>query len=185
MLIGYAWMSTSDQNLDRQMSVLTAVGCSKIFADKEPGKNAERPQLLLLLDYARPGDALVVASLDKLARSLQDLISLVVGLRRSGVGFKALHENLDTTTPGGRLIFDVFAALADFLRELIVDGTREGLAAARARGHVGGRPTVMSAEKIAAARALLPEESVAAIARQIGVSRSTLYAHMGAVTAGT
>lgn len=185
VLIGYARVSASDQSLDRQITALSAAGCSRIFADTGPGKSAERPELLLLLDYARPGDAIVVASLDRLARSLQDLISLVVGLRQGGVGFKALDENLDTTTPGGRLIFDVFAALAGFLRELIVDGTREGLAAARARGHVGGRPTVMSADKVAAARALLPEESIASIARQIGVSRSTLYAHMGEVTAGT
>ncbi len=128
-----------------------------------------------------PGDTLVVASLDRLSRSLQDLISIVADLRERGVGFKSLHEQLDTTTPGGRLIFHVFAALAEFIRELIVEGTREGLDAARARGRVGGRPTVMTPEKLAAARALLPDNSVSAIARIVGVSRGTLYAHMDAI----
>jgi DNA invertase Pin-like site-specific DNA recombinase len=118
-----------------------------------------------------------------LGRSLQDLITLVADLRRRGIGFKSLHESLDTTTPGGRLIFHVFAALAEFIRELIVEGTLEGLEAARQRGRVGGRPTVMTPEKLAAARSLLPDNSISAIARMLGVSRGTLYAHMAKVTA--
>lgn len=105
----------------------------------------------------RPGDTLVVASLDRLSRSLQDLIAMVAELRRRQVGFRSLHEQLDATTPGGRLVFHVFAALAEFIRELIVEGTREGPDAARARGRVGGRPPVMTPEKIAAAQSLLPE----------------------------
>ena len=139
-LIGYARVSTSGQNLDRQTRALTKAGCIRVFADKLSGKTADRPELAACLDYLRAGDTLVVPSLDRLSRSLQDLITLVAGLRRRGVGFRSLHEALDTTTPGGRLVFHVFAALAEFIRELIVEGTREGLDAARARGQRLGRP---------------------------------------------
>ena len=127
-----------------------------------------------------PGDTLVVPALDRLGRSLQDLIATVTDLRGREVGFTSLYENLDTTTPGGRLIFHVFAALAEFIRELIVSGTREGLAAARARGRVGGRPTVINTELIRSARDLLPnpDASVASIARLLGVSPGTLYNHI-------
>ncbi len=126
------------------------------------------------------GDTLVVPSLDRLSRSLQDLITTVGDLRRREVGFTSLHENLDTTTPGGRLVFHVFAALAEFIRELIISGTREGLAAARARGRVGGRPTVVTPEIIRAARDMLPnpDASVTAIAKLLGVSPGTLYNHI-------
>ncbi|WP_255657259.1 recombinase family protein [Actinoplanes sp. L3-i22] len=119
-------------------------------------------------------------ALDRLGRSLQDLITTVGGLRKQDVGFRSLHENLDTTTPGGRLIFHVFAALAEFIRELIVSGTHEGLAAARARGRVGGRPSVISPEILRAARDMLPnpEASVASIAKLLGVSPGTLYNHI-------
>ena len=181
-LIGYSRVSTRDQNLDRQTDALTAAGCLRIFADKRSGKTSARPELAKALDFMRPGDTLVVASLDRLSRSLADLIAMVAELRRRGVGFRSLHEQLDTTTPGGRLVFHVFAALAEFIRELIVEGTREGLDAARARGRVGGRPPVMTPEKIAAARSLLPDNSISAIARMVGVSRGTLYAHMDAIT---
>ena len=181
-LVGYARVSTRDQNLDRQTDALTEAGCLRIFADRKSGKSSARPELGKALDFMRPGDTLVVASLDRLSRSLQDLITIVADLRRRGVGFQSLHEQLDTTTPGGRLIFHVFAALAEFIRELIVEGTREGLDAARARGRVGGRPPVMTPEKIQAARALLPDNSISAIARIVGVSRGTLYAHMDAIT---
>ena len=119
-------------------------------------------------------------SLDRLSRSLQDLITIVAGLRRKGVGFRSLHEALDTTTPGGRLVFHVFAALAEFIRELIVEGTREGLDAARARGQRLGRPPAMTAEQIRQARGLvtLPGNSIASIARLLGVSRSTIYKYL-------
>jgi len=182
-LVGYSRVSTRDQNLDRQTDALAAAGCLRIFADKASGKTSARPELAKALDFMRPGDTLVVASLDRLSRSLADLIAMVAELRRRSVGFRSLHEQLDTTTPGGRLVFHVFAALAEFLRELIVEGTREGLEAARARGRVGGRPPVMTPEKIAAARSLLPDNSISAIARMVGVSRGTLYAHMDAITA--
>ena len=179
-LVGYARISTTGQLLDRQLHALTAAGCQKVFADKKSGKNIEREELWRCLDYLRPGDTLVVPALDRLGRSLQDLISIVAGLRQRGIGFRSLHEALDTTTPGGRLVFHVFAALAEFIRELIVDGTNEGLAAARARGQRLGRPPAMNAEQIRQARAMLtrPDESVSSIARLLGVSRSTLYKHL-------
>lgn len=137
------------------MTALTAAGCTRIFADKKSDKNAEREELWKALDYLWPGDTLVVPSLDRLGRSLQDLISIVAGLRKRGVGFRSLHEAVDTTTPGGRLVFHVFAALAEFTRELIVEGTHEGLAAARARGQRLGRPPAMTPEQIRHARDLL------------------------------
>src|SRR5512142_2667790 len=168
--IGYARVSTGGQKLERQLDALTAAGCRKVFAEKQSGRDTDRPQLAACLEFMTAGDTLVVPSLDRLSRSLSDLITVVAGLRRRGVGFTSLHENLDTTTPGGRLVFHVFAALAEFIRELIVSGTREGLAAARARGRVGGRPTVMDAAKIRAARDMLPnpEASITSIAKMLG-----------------
>ncbi|MFL1427390.1 MULTISPECIES: recombinase family protein [unclassified Nocardiopsis] len=185
-LVGYARVSTQGQKLDRQLAALETAGCSKIFADKKSGKNAQRPDLKACLAYLRPGDTLVVASLDRLARSLADLITLVSDLRRAGIGFRSLHEALDTTTPGGRLVFHVFAALAEFIRELIVQGTKEGLDAARAAGKRLGRPPAMSPEQIRHARDLLtrPDNSVASIARLLGVSRSTLYKHVPELSGG-
>ncbi|MFD6274705.1 recombinase family protein [Streptomyces sp. NPDC060209] len=147
------------------------------FADKKSGKNDLRPELKACHAFLAPGDTLVVPSLDRYGRSLQDLVNMVVELRERGVGFQSLHEALDTTTPGGRLIFHVFTALAEFIRELIVAGTHEGLAAARARGKVGGRPTVVNEDLIRAARDMLPnpENSVTTIAKILGVSVGTLY----------
>lgn len=178
--IGYARVSTGGQKLERQLDALTRAGCRRIFAEKKSGKNADRPELVAALEFMRPGDTLVVPSLDRLSRSLQDLITTVADLRRRGVGFTSLHENLDTTTPGGRLVFHVFAALAEFIRELIVAGTREGLAAARERGRVGGRPSVVTPDLIRAARDLLPnpEHSITSIAKLLGVSPGTLYNHI-------
>lgn len=179
-LVGYGRVSTREQNLDRQQLALTKAGCIRVFTDKLSGKNTNRPELAACLNYLRPGDTLTVLSLDRLARSLPDLISIVGDLRRREVGFKSLHENLDTTTPAGRLIFHVFAALAEFIRELIVEGTNEGLAAARARGKRLGRPPAMDEEMVARARRMLtqPEETVASIAALLGVSRSTLYKYV-------
>lgn len=178
--IGYARVSTGGQKLERQIDALTAAGCRRIFAEKQSGRDTDRPELAACLDFMAPGDTLVVPALDRLSRSLQDLITTVGDLRRRGVGFTSLHENLDTTTPGGRLVFHVFAALAEFIRELMVSGTREGLAAARARGRVGGRPTVVNAEILRAARDMLPnpEASVTSIAKLLGVSPGTLYNHI-------
>ncbi len=178
--IGYARVSTGCQQLDRQIDALTAAGCRRIFADKKSGKDADRPDLVAALDFLQPGDTLVVPSLDRLSRSLQDLITMVGDLRKRQVGFTSLHENLDTTTPGGRLVFHVFAALAEFIRELIVSGTREGLAAARMRGRVGGRPTVVTPEILRAARDMLPNpaNSIESISKILGVSPGTLYNHI-------
>ncbi|MFF9489219.1 recombinase family protein [Streptomyces sp. NPDC014676] len=178
--IGYARVSTSGQKLERQLDALNAARCRKIFADKKSGKNALRPELKACHAFLDPGDTLVVPSLDRYGRSLQDLISMVAELRTRGIGFTSLHENLDTTTPGGRLVFHVFAALAEFIRELIVIGTNEGLAAARERGRVGGRPSVATEEVIRAARDLLPDpgRSITSIAKLLGVSPGTLYNHI-------
>ncbi|QGK68701.1 helix-turn-helix domain-containing protein [Allosaccharopolyspora coralli] len=183
--VGYARVSTADQNLRRQVDALTGAGCIRVFEEKLSGKNAERPELWTCLDYLRKGDTLVVLELSRLGRSLQDLLSLVSELRRRGVEFTSLHENLDTTTPGGRLVFHVFAALAEFIRELIVDGTREGLAAAKANGVRLGRPPAMTPEQIRHARALLaePDTTVASIARLLGVSRSTIYKYLPELSA--
>ncbi|MDQ1051524.1 recombinase family protein [Streptomyces sp. V4I2] len=178
--IGYARVSTGGQKLERQLDALTAAGCRKIFADKKSGKDALRPELKACHAFLDAGDTLVVPSLDRYGRSLQDLINMVAELRERGIGFTSLHENLDTTTPGGRLVFHVFAALAEFIRELIVIGTKEGLAAARARGRVGGRPSVATEEIIRAARDLLPNpgRSITSIAKLLGVSPGTLYNHI-------
>lgn len=185
-LIGYARVSTKGQLLDRQLAALKAAGCARIFADKKSGKNAEREELWAVLDYLRPGDTLVVPSLDRLGRSIQDLIAIVSGLRERGIGFTSLHEALDTTTPGGRLVFHVFAALAEFIRELIVQGTNEGLEAARARGARLGRPPAMTAEQIRHARDLLtrPGNTVTSIAKLLGVSRNTIYKYVPELKGG-
>lgn len=185
-LIGYARVSTKGQLLDRQIAALEAAGCQRIFSDKKSGKNAEREELKKALDYLRPNDTLIVPSLDRLGRSIKDLIGIVGSLREQGIGFRSLHESLDTTTPGGRLVFHVFAALAEFIRELIVQGTHEGLAAARARGERLGRPPAMTEEQIRHARAMLadPEASISSIAKLLGVSRMTIYKYVPELAAG-
>ncbi|MFJ2877187.1 recombinase family protein [Streptomyces sp. NPDC086796] len=165
---------------------LTEARCIRIFSDKKSGKNAEREELWKALDYLREGDTLAVSSLDRLGRSIQDLIAIVSGLRKRGVGFTSPHEALDTTTPGGRLVFHVFAALAEFIRELIVQGTNEGLDAARARGTRLGRPPAMTEERVRHARDLLacPENTVASIAKLRGVSRNTIYNYVPELKGG-
>ncbi|MEU5940953.1 recombinase family protein [Micromonospora sp. NPDC047548] len=177
VLVGYGRVSTREQNLARQEAALTVAGCARCFFDKASGKNTDRPELDRMFDYIRPGDALTVVSLDRLGRSLEDLIGIVGRLKRQGVGFLSLHEKLDTTTAGGMFVFHVFAALAEFIRTIIVANTNEGLAAARARGQRLGRPPAMTPEKLAYARQLLtePDRSISAIAKLVGVSRSTIY----------
>ncbi|MEY9904862.1 DNA invertase Pin-like site-specific DNA recombinase [Catenulispora sp. MAP12-49] len=178
--IGYARVSTGGQKLDRQIDALTEAGCRRVFADKKSGRSDLRPELKACHAFLAAGDTLVVPSLDRYGRSLQDLINMVGELRKREIGFTSLHESLDTTTPGGRLVFHVFAALAEFIRELIVSGTREGLAAARARGRVGGRPSVVSPDILRAARDMLPnpDNSITTIAKLLGVSPGTLYNHI-------
>ncbi len=180
-LIGYARVSTRDQHLDRHLAALKTAGCARIFAEKGSGKDVSgRPELQVCLDYLRAGDTLVVPSLDRLARSLKDLIEIVGELNGRGVKFQSLAEAIDTSTPAGEFQMHVFAALAEFVRKLIVAGTRDGLEAARARGQRLGRPPAMDADQIRRARALLerPEESVSSIARLLGVSRATLYKYV-------
>lgn len=181
-LVGYALQASRERDLGQQIAALQAIGCRSIFTDKLSVRDRKRPELRRLLGCIRPGDTLVVANLDQLSCSLREIISLVAELRRQGAGLKVLHENLDTTTTDGSVILDMFSALAQLLDGLSNDSTHKGPAAARASGRTGGRPTVMTAEKIAAARALLPGNSIAAIARKIGVSRATLYTHMKAIT---
>jgi DNA invertase Pin-like site-specific DNA recombinase len=177
---GYARVSTRDQNPGLQLDALRTAGCERVWTDHASGALDDREQLRELLVHLRPGDTLVVWRLDRLGRSLRHLIDVVNDLEDRGVAFKSLRESIDTSTSGGKLIFHVFGALAEFERDLISERTKAGLEAARARGRVGGRPTVMSATKLKAARSLYEEGemTVAAIARSLGVSRSTLYRHL-------
>jgi DNA invertase Pin-like site-specific DNA recombinase len=182
--IGYGRGSVNSPDVgspDQQRDALLAAGCERVYLDRSASRGSTaRPELDACLASLEPGDTLVVVRLDRLSRSLPQLVSLVNDLRAREVGIRALHEGLDTTTPGGRLVFDVFEALGDFLRELLVEGTRDGLAAARARGQRLGRPPALTPEQVHQARTMLarPENSVASIARMLGVSRSTLYKHV-------
>ncbi len=140
MFIGYARVSTHEQNLDMQLDALKAAGCEKIFKDKISTLKEERQGLLEALDFLRPGDVLVVWKLDRLGRTLKQLIELVAMFNQKGIGFKSLKETINTTTSTGKLVFHIFAALAEFERDIIHERTRAGLEAARARGRLGGRP---------------------------------------------
>ncbi|MFI1830661.1 recombinase family protein [Streptomyces sp. NPDC020412] len=162
------------------LDALTAAGCRLIFADKKSGKDDLRPELKACHAFLHPGDTLVVPALDRYGRSLKDLVNMVGELRNREIGFTSLHERLDTTTAGGRLIFHVFTALAEFIRELIVSGTRDGLAAARARGRTGSRPTVATPDIIRATRDMLPnpEHSITSITKLLRISPGTLYNHL-------
>lgn len=183
MLIGYARISTDDQNLALQHDALTAAGCEKIYEDRISGARAERPGLALALEVARAGDTLIVWRLDRLGRSLKDLIAFAEQLEQRKVGLKSLKEALDTTSSGGRLIFHMFGALAEFERDLIRERTRAGLSAARARGRLGGRPKLLTPEKRKLAVQLYraKEHSIAEICRLMGISKPTLYSYLAEV----
>jgi DNA invertase Pin-like site-specific DNA recombinase len=185
MQMGYARVSTQDQRPELQLDALRSAGCEKIFEEKASGAQRERPQLAAAMDYLRKGDTLVVWKLDRLARSLKQLIETVETLEGRGIGFKSLTESIDTTTSGGRLIFHIFAALAEFERNMIRERSNAGLNAARARGRVGGRPKALSENDLAAARALLSDPSITTrqVAERLGVSLSTLYKHIPAARA--
>lgn len=180
VLVGYARVSTQDQKTELQMDALKAVGCERVFVEKASGAQRDRPELKAALDYVRAGDTIVVWKLDRLARSLKQLIETVDDLQRREIGFRSLTEAIDTTTPGGRLIFHIFAALAEFERSIIRERTMAGLLAARSRGRVGGRPRSLTEQDLQIARALLREHalSVADIASRLGVTSSTLYRYL-------
>ncbi|HMB07613.1 MAG TPA: recombinase family protein [Isosphaeraceae bacterium] len=180
MLIGYARVSTADQKLDLQNDALTQAGCERIFTDTTSGTNAARTGLEQALAFARKGDTLVVWKLDRLGRSLRHLVETLAALRGRGIGFRSLQESLDTTTSGGKLVFHVFAALAEFERDLIRERTRAGLDAARARGKRGGRRRKLDARKRAQALTLYQDKSntIDDICRTLRVGRSTLYRYL-------
>lgn len=189
MLVGYARVSTDTQSTDGQIDALKAVGCERVFEEQMSGTRSDRPQLAAALSYARDGDVLVVARLDRLARSMKQLLATVETLQEHGIGLRSLHEAIDTTSATGRLVFHIFAALGQFEVELLRERTRTALAASRARGRVGGRPPALDAIKVTAAKAMLSsgEMTAAEVAKQIGCSPSTLYRHVpggrGAVAA--
>jgi DNA invertase Pin-like site-specific DNA recombinase len=177
LVLGYARVSTLEQNEDMQQDALTAAGCARIYVDKASGKLGPRPALNAMLDQLRTGDTVVVWRLDRLGRSLRHLIDIFADLDNRGVSVRSLTESIDTSTPGGKLIFHLFGSLAEFERDLIRERTIAGLAAARARGRRGGRPTVWTTEKLSTARSMYEDgqHDVATIARVLGVSRASVY----------
>lgn len=176
--IGYARVSTRGQNDDSQLDDLKAAGCERVFTDRGvSGKHASRPEFDKCLAYLRDGDVLVITRLSRAMRSLKQLIELAEELRERGIGLVVLKQSIDTTTPQGRLVFHIFGALDEFQRELIVEGTHEGLAAARARGRTGGRKPKLTDAQVKHARELYEagNRTVASIAKLLGVSRQTVY----------
>jgi DNA invertase Pin-like site-specific DNA recombinase len=182
MLIGYARVSTQDQSLDLQTDALKRADCNMIFTDTASGAKAERPGLAEAMSHLRTGDTLVVWRLDRLGRTLKHLLATITDLNEQGIGFKSLQESIDTTTPGGKLIFHVFGALAEFEREVIRERTRAGLQASRARGRFGGRPSLQSRDpkKIALAKKLYADQTmpVQEICDTLHIGRSTLYRYV-------
>ncbi len=180
MLIGYARVSTHDQNLDLQKDALNKADCEKIYIDKKTGSHINRDGLEKALEILRAGDTLVVWRLDRLARSLKHLIELITDLEERKVGFKSLTESIDTTTSGGKLIFHIFGALAEFERGVIADRTRAGLAAARARGRLGGRPSKLSPKQQKHAVKLYKKKKlpIKEICHIMGISKQPLYSYI-------
>src|SRR5256714_13659036 len=180
MLIGYARVSKNEQNLDLQIDALKAAGCEKIFHDKITSLKEERKGLDEALAFLRPGDVLVVWKLDRLGRTLRHLIDLIAMFNQKGIGFKSLKETIDTTTSTGKLVFHIFAALAEFERDIIHERTRAGLEAARARGRSGGRPKSLPPQKIALSKELYEQRKkpVKDICRGLGISRTTFYRYV-------
>ena len=181
--IGYARVSTYDQHLDLQRDALKQAGCGVIYEEAASGKNTARPELEQCRKALRAGDTLVVWRLDRLGRSLPDLVQVVTDLEQRGVGFESLTEKIETGSATGKLIFHVFAALAEFERGLIRERTHAGLAAARARGRVGGRKPKLEEKQVREIKALLrdPDIQVSEVARRYGISRTTLYKYAGVI----
>lgn len=184
MLVGYARVSTQEQNLDLQIKALEDAGCKKIFTEKASGALRERPELTEALKYLRPnaGDTLVVWKLDRLARSLIQLIDTIEKLEKEDIAFKSLTEAIDTSTSGGKLIFHIFGALAEFERGLIKERTIAALRAAKDAGKISGRPKSLKPEDLAVVRALLkdPKVKIPDIAKRLNIHVSTLYRHFPA-----
>jgi DNA invertase Pin-like site-specific DNA recombinase len=183
MKIGYARVSTNEQNLDLQIDALKAAGCDKLFTDKIGGSKANRPGLEELLTYARSGDEIVVWRLDRFGRSLRDLIDTINNLQDKGIEFQSLQEKIDTKTSSGKLIFHIFASLAEFERNIIRERTNAGLQAARARGKMGGRPKGIPDQRmpiVYAAESLYKERklSVQEICKRLNISKATLYKYL-------
>ncbi len=184
MLIGYARVSTSDQTLNLQKDALEKIGCSKIFTDTISGATTERQGLDAALAYVREGDMFVVWKLDRLGRSLKHLIETITHLNNRKIGFKSITENIDTTTSGGKLIFHIFGALAEFERDIIKERTNAGLQAARARGRLGGRPKSLTGKKVAMAQSLYDDKNNAIndICKTLNISRATFISlHQGEI----
>ena len=178
-LLGYARVSTVEQDPAMQADALAAAGCARVWIDVASGSRDNRPELAKVLEQLLPGDTLVVWRLDRLGRSLRHLIETVTDLDARGVGFRSLQESIDTTTAGGRLVFHVFGALAEFERELIRDRTLAGLEAARRRGRRGGRPPAMTPAKLRQAQSMYANQRpVSEIAAVLGVGRATVYRHL-------
>lgn len=181
-LIGYARVSTRDQHPESQIDVLNAAGCDRVFVDKASGTLARRPELDKVLEYLRSGDSLVITKLDRLGRSVRNLIDLALDLDRRGVSLKVLHQGIDTSTPGGRLFFHIVASIAEFERDLISERTKDGLDAARARGRKGGRRPVLSEEQAAHLREQWNNgqgKTPTELARLFGIGRTTVYRVLG------
>jgi DNA invertase Pin-like site-specific DNA recombinase len=180
MLIGYARVSTQDQTLNLQKDALEKIGCSKIFTDTASGSSTERKGLEEALEFVREGDMLVVWRLDRLGRSLKHLIETISSLSNRNIGFKSITESIDTTTSGGKLIFHIFGALAEFERDIIRERTQAGLIAARARGRIGGRPKALNSKKVSMAQALYNDKSnsITDICKTLNISRATLYRYV-------
>ena len=176
-LLGYARVSTDDQHSEAQTDALTAAGCERVFTDHASGRLAKRPALSELLAYARRGDTLVITKLDRLGRSVANLIELASDLASRGIGLRVLDQGIDTTTPSGRAFFHIVAAIGEFEADMISERTRDGLASARARGRIGGRRPKLTGAKLATARRLVEERehTMAEIAGIVGCSRATLY----------
>lgn len=177
MLIGYARVSTEDQNLALQRSALKGAGCKRVYEEKVSGANRDRPELVRMLDQLRAGDVVVVSRLDRLARSTRDLLELAEELKRAEAGLRSLYEPwADTTSPAGRMVLTIFAGIAEFERELIHERTHSGRVAAKARGVRFGRPPKLTADQIALAKRLIGEgTSIPGAAKILNIHRSTLY----------
>jgi len=177
-ILGYARVSTVEQSTDLQLDSLQSAGCDKIFTDSASGSKTDRKGLAETLEYARSGDTVVVWRLDRLGRSLRHLIDVINELDERGIAFRSLTEDINTSTPGGRLVYHLFGALAEFERGIIKERVNAGLAAARKRGRVGGRPAVVDKSKAAAIQAMRGRElSVADICKSLGISKATYFRH--------